>query len=112
MVNHSGVHPNLRTICRRIGDRVHLLLVATTDVNPNEEFFFDYGVRSDDEDSRLSFLMTTKFGHAIPKATSFSVSGTKLGAATIYVHSGLCLINIFISMALRYRGKRVKPIPK
>jgi hypothetical protein len=41
MVNHSGVHPNLRTVCRRIGDRVHLLLVATTDVNPNEEFFFD-----------------------------------------------------------------------
>ncbi len=47
MVNHSGVHPNLRTVCRRIGDRVHLLLVATTDVNPNEEFFFDYVVRSD-----------------------------------------------------------------
>jgi hypothetical protein len=23
---------------------VHVLLVATTDVNPNEEFFFDYGV--------------------------------------------------------------------
>jgi hypothetical protein len=42
MVNHSGVHPNLRTVCRRIGYRVHLLLVATTDVNPNEEFFFDY----------------------------------------------------------------------
>jgi hypothetical protein len=41
MVNHSGVHPNLRTVCRRIGYRVHLLLVATTDVNPNEEFFFD-----------------------------------------------------------------------
>ena len=58
MVNHSGVHPNLRTVCRRVGDRVHLLLVATTDVKPNEEFFFDYGVRSDDEGSRLSFLMT------------------------------------------------------
>ena len=58
MVNHSGVHPNLRTVCRRIGDRVHLLLVATTNVKPNEEFFFDYGVRSDDEGSRLSFLMT------------------------------------------------------
>jgi hypothetical protein len=35
-----------------------LLLVATTDVNPNEEFFFDYGFRSDDEGSRLSFLMS------------------------------------------------------
>jgi SET domain-containing protein len=58
MVNHSGVHPNLRTVCRRIGDRVHLLLVATTDINPNEEFFFDYGVRSEDEGSRLSVLMT------------------------------------------------------
>jgi hypothetical protein len=58
MVNHSWVHPNLRTVCRRVGDRVHLLLVATTDVKPNEEFFFDYGVRSDDEGSRLSFLMT------------------------------------------------------
>jgi len=53
LVNHSGVHPNLRTVCRRIGDRVHLLLVATKDVNPN-----DYGVRSDDEGSRLSFLLT------------------------------------------------------
>ena len=58
MVDHSGVHPNLSTVFRRIGDRVHLLLLATKDVNPNEEFFFDYGVRSDDEGSRLSFLMT------------------------------------------------------
>ena len=58
MVDHSGVHPNLRTVCRRIGDRVHLLLLATKDVNPNEKFFFDYGVRSDDEGSRLSFLMS------------------------------------------------------
>jgi hypothetical protein len=38
------------------------------------------------------------------------VSGAKLGAATIYVHNGLSLINIFISMALRYRGKLEKPI--
>ena len=57
-------------------------------------------------------VFTTKFGHAIPKATNFSVSGAKLGAATIYVHNGLCLINIFISMALHYRGKLEKPIPK
>jgi hypothetical protein len=48
----------------------------------------------------------------VPKATNFSVSGAKLGAATIYVHNGLCLINIFISMALRYRGKLENPIPK
>jgi SET domain-containing protein len=82
MVNHSGVHPNLHTVCRRIGYRVHLLLVATTDVNPNEEFFFDYGVRSEDEGSRTYIVAAPNLAPDTLKFVAFGMAWPNLVVKT------------------------------
>jgi hypothetical protein len=62
----------------RIGDRVHLLLVATTDVNPNEEFFFDYAYLVAAPNLAPDTLKLFAFGMAWPNLVVKTKSSEKI----------------------------------
>uniref|UniRef100_A0A0N5A966 SET domain-containing protein n=1 Tax=Syphacia muris TaxID=451379 RepID=A0A0N5A966_9BILA len=46
LINHSILHPNLKTKVIEIKGVVHLILVAKRDIQPGEELLYDYGDRT------------------------------------------------------------------
>ncbi|VDD87161.1 unnamed protein product, partial [Enterobius vermicularis] len=46
LINHSVLHPNLKTKIVEIKGTVHLILVAKRDIKEGEELLYDYGDRT------------------------------------------------------------------
>lgn len=46
LINHSTIHPNLKTKVIEIGGKLHLILIANRAIEMNEELLYDNGDRS------------------------------------------------------------------
>lgn len=46
LINHSVLHPNLKTKVVEVKGDVHLILIAKRDIKPGEELLYDYGDRT------------------------------------------------------------------
>ncbi|XP_069108889.1 uncharacterized protein [Argopecten irradians] len=56
LISHSKTNFNCKPVLRKLEGRPHIFLQAVRDINFNEEFTFDYGVRKAENGQRISWL--------------------------------------------------------